>query len=233
MSRITKSKGGTWPEQACNKQRSICTVLMVYLLFALFSPYAHADDWPLPSSIPAYLDRIRPILDSVEGILDEEGVPRYFIFLALAESGGDPLSVSPKGAVGLWQLMPSTARAYGLSPRERLDAEKSTRAAARYIRHLLDEFHGDLLWTVAAYNAGGGNLRRATGYHRGMDFSIVKHKRPAAYALARTVQRMEAEYGQRTVTDNQDRGKDNPGNFGGNGYQGSDAKSADAPRMHD
>lgn len=174
------------------------------LLFALFAPYAHADDWPLPSSTPAYLNRIQPILDKVAGILDEEGVPRYFVFLALAESGGDPLNVSHKGAAGLWQLMPSTARAYGITPGERLDVEKSTRAAARYIRHLLDEFHGNLLWTVAAYNAGGGNLKRATGYYKGMDFNIVKHKRPAAYALARTVQRMEAEYGKRTKSNGAD-----------------------------
>ena len=175
----------------------IKALFTIPLLFALFSPYAHADDWPLPSSTPAYLNRIQPILNKVAGILDAEGVPRYFIFLALAESGGDPLNVSSRGAAGLWQLMPSTARAYGITPSERLDVEKSTRAAARYIRHLLDEFHGDLLWTVAAYNAGGGNLKRATGYYKGMDFNIVEHKRPAAYALARPVQRMEAEYGER------------------------------------
>ncbi len=180
------------------------TLFSIPLLLAFICPVAHADDWPLPSSTQAYLNRIQPNLDKVAGILDAEGVPRYFVFLALAESGGDPLSISPKGAAGLWQLMPSTARAYGITPAERLDGEKSTRAAARYIRHLLDEFHGDLLWAVAAYNAGGGNLKRATGYHKGMDFNIVKHKRPAAYALARTVQRMEAEYGQRTDTDNQD-----------------------------
>lgn len=174
------------------------------LLFAFSCPVAHADDWPLPSSTQAYLNRIQPILDKVAGILDAERVPRYFIFLALAESGGDPLNVSHKGAAGLWQLMPSTARTYGITPAERLDVEQSTRAAARYIRHLMAEFHGDLLWTVAAYNAGGGNLKRATGYHKGMAFDIVKHKRPAAYALARTVQRMEAEYGERTKTDGQD-----------------------------
>lgn len=182
----------------------IKALFAISLLFAFICPVAHADDWPMPSSTQAYLNRIQPILDKVTGILDAERVPRYFIFLALAESGGDPLNVSHKGAAGLWQLMPSTARAYGITAAERLDAEKSTRAAARYIRHLLDEFHGDLLWTVAAYNAGGGNLKRATGYHKGMAFDIVKHKRPAAYALARTVQRMEAEYGERTKGNGQD-----------------------------
>lgn len=174
------------------------------ILTAPFAPYAHADNWPLPTSTQAYIDRLRPNLETVAAILDEEGVPRYFIFLALAESGGNPLNVSPKGAAGLWQLMPQTARAYGITPAERLDVEKSTRAAARYIKHLLDKFDGDLLWTVAAYNAEGSNLKKATGYYKGMDFGIVKDKRPAAYALARTVQRMEAEYGKRLTTENQD-----------------------------
>jgi membrane-bound lytic murein transglycosylase MltF len=172
------------------------------LFLALYAPYAHADDWPLPSSYDSYIERTRPVLDKMAAILDEEGVPRFFVFLALAESGGDPLNVSPKGAAGLWQLVPSTARAYGITPVERLDVEKSTRAAARYIRHLLDEFDGDLLWTVAAYNTGGHNLKRATGYKKGMDFEIVRQKRPAAYALARTVKRMGAEYGKRQTGDN-------------------------------
>lgn len=175
------------------------TILFAIPLFlALCASYAHADDWPLPSSFPAYVERTRPVLDKMAAILDAEGVPRFFIFLALAESGGDPLNVSPKGAAGLWQLMPATARAYGITPAERLDVEKSTRAAAKYIRHLLDEFDNDYLWTVAAYNAGGGNLKRATGYRKGMDFEVVRHKRPAAYALARTVKRMEAEYGKKS-----------------------------------
>lgn len=172
------------------------------LFLALCAPYAHADDWPLPSSYDSYIKRTRPVLDKMAAILDEEGVPRFFIFLALAESGGDPLNVSSKGAAGLWQLMPSTARAYGITPGERLDVEQSTRAAAKYLKHLLNEFDGDLLWTVAAYNAGGRNLKRATGYRKGMGFEIVRQKRPAAYALARTVKRMEAEYGKRQTGDN-------------------------------
>ena len=176
----------------------------ISILTALFAPYAHADEWPLCTSAQAYIERMRPNLETVVAILDAEGVPRFFVFLALAESGGDPLNVSPRGAAGLWQLMPNTARAYGITPAERLDVEKSTRAAARYIKRLLRLFDGDLLWAVAAYNAGGSNLKKATGYAKGMDFSIVKDKRPAAHALARTVQRMEAEYGERVTTENQD-----------------------------
>lgn len=168
------------------------------LYFAFFCPCALADGWPLPESAETYLVRAEPILDEMAAILDAEGVPRYFVFLALAESGGDPQNVSPRGAAGLWQLMPHTARVYGISEADRLDVKKSTRAAAKYIRHLLAMFDNDYRWTVAAYNAGGHNLRKATGYKPGMDFEAVKKARPAAYALARTVQRMEAEYGKRT-----------------------------------
>ena len=169
----------------------------ICLLLACFWPCAVFSAPPVLSSVEVYLERVEPIRSQVEAILEEEGVPVYFLFLALAESGGDQRNVSPAGAGGLWQLMPATARAYGITPVERFDVEKSTRAAARYIRHLLSVFHGDYLWTVAAYNAGGHNLRRATGYKKGMDFSIVKTARPAAYALARTVQRMEARYGRK------------------------------------
>lgn len=168
------------------------------LYFAFFCPCALADGWPLPESAETYLSRAQPILDEMAAILDAEGVPRYFVFLALAESGGDPQNVSPRGAAGLWQLMPHTARAYGITEADRLDVEKSTRAAAKYIRHLLTMFDNDYLWAVAAYNAGGHNLKAATGYKPGMDFERVKKARPAAYALARTVQQMEAEYGKWT-----------------------------------
>ena len=169
----------------------------VCLFLACFWPCAAFSAPPVLSSVETYLERVEPIRAQVEAILADVGVPVYFLFLALAESGGDQRNVSPAGAGGLWQLMPATARAYGIAPAERFDVEKSTRAAARYIRHLLNVFNGDYLWTIAAYNAGGHNLRKATGYKKGMSFEAVKTARPAAYALARTVQRMEARYGRK------------------------------------
>lgn len=169
----------------------------ICLFLACFWPCVAFSAPPMLSSVETYLNRVEPIRAQIEAILEEEGVPRYFVFLALAESGGDPQNISPRGAAGLWQLMPHTARAYGITEADRLDVAKSTRAAAKYIKHLLAMFDNNFLWAVAAYNAGGHNLKAATGYKPGMDFSIVKTTRPAAYALARTVQRMEAEYGKR------------------------------------
>jgi soluble lytic murein transglycosylase-like protein len=88
--------------------------------------------------------------------------------------------------------MPATARSFGLrvdsSVDERLDIHKATRASARYIRKHLKTFHDSVLWAVAAYNAGGSNLRRKTAYQKGMSFEIVKQASYPSYALARTVQ---------------------------------------------
>lgn len=73
-----------------------------------------------------------------------------------AESAFDPAAVSPKGAMGLMQLMPDTAARFGVErpfdPRENLDG------GAAYLRQLLDRFGGDLKLALAAYNAGEGRI---------------------------------------------------------------------------
>lgn len=166
-------------------------ILATCLFLAFLCVSGHVYAWPLPESLPAYCERIRPMSDQIRAVLESEGLGPEWIALALAESGGDAGNVSPKGAAGIWQLMPATARRYGLrvddEVDERFDVEKATRAAAKYIRRQLDAFDGNMLWAVAAYNAGGTNLKRATGYRKGMDFEVVRTIRPAAYALARTV----------------------------------------------
>lgn len=175
----------------------IVRFLTTCLFIAFLCISGHVYAWPVPESLPTYCARIQPISDQIRAILESEGLGSEWIALALAESGGDAHNVSKAGAAGLWQLMPHTARRYGLrvdaDVDERFDIEKSTRAAARYIRHQLDAFDGDILWAVAAYNAGGTNLKRATGYRKGMDFDTVRTIRPAAYALARTVQAIMKE----------------------------------------
>jgi len=69
-----------------------------------------------------------------------------------AESGFDPRAVSPKGAVGLMQLMPETARRYGV--RDRYDPAENIQGGAKYLRDLMRKFNNDLSLTLAAYNAG-------------------------------------------------------------------------------
>jgi soluble lytic murein transglycosylase-like protein len=74
------------------------------------------------------------------------------------ESGYNPRAVSPKGALGLMQLMPDTARHYGVV--DPLDAAQNLRGGARLLRDLLNQFSEDKELALAAYNAGAGAVMR-------------------------------------------------------------------------
>jgi membrane-bound lytic murein transglycosylase D len=101
--------------------------------------------------------------------LRAEGVPQDLIYLAVAESGFQPQALNARsGAGGMWQFMPTGA--YGLTRNgwfdERFDPEKSSKAYAKYMKTLYDQF-GDWYLAMAAYDWGPGNIQRAvmrTGY---------------------------------------------------------------------
>lgn len=105
-------------------------------------------------------ERLFPI---IEPILAAHGIPNDFKYLPLVESGLKE-GTSPKGAAGLWQFMPGTARSYGLKvgkgKDERLNIRKSTIAACKYLNELHDEF-GSWTLAAAAYNNGSVKLAKA------------------------------------------------------------------------
>jgi membrane-bound lytic murein transglycosylase D len=123
------------------------------------------------------MGRYRPI---IEKILDREGLPKDLIYLAMVESGFDPGAISPKAAGGIWQFIPGAARAYGLEVSHWVDArrdpERSTEAAARYLKDLYIRF-GTWHLAFAAYNAGYGAVLKSIARFNTNDFwELVRHE---------------------------------------------------------
>jgi membrane-bound lytic murein transglycosylase D len=123
------------------------------------------------------LARAGRYLPMITNALSEAGLPQELAYLALVESSSLPNAKSSKGAVGLWQFIPNTARLYGLRidrwVDERRDPEKATRAASAYLKELHD-YYGRWYLAAAAYNAGPGAIDRALRSSRAKDFWGIK-----------------------------------------------------------
>lgn len=95
----------------------------------------------------------------IEGCARKYNVPVELICgVILQESGGNPRAVSHAGARGLMQLMPGTARRFGVT--NSFDPAQNIEGGTKYLRFLLDRFKGDLPLAVAAYNSGEGNVEK-------------------------------------------------------------------------
>jgi len=115
-----------------------------------------------PVAAPASARLSRAVLaDQVQAAADRHGLSAKVVeAVAWRESRFNPQAVSPKGAVGVMQLMPATAQALGVDPR---DSAANLDGGASYLAQMLKTFDGDLTLALAAYNAGPDAVRRHAG----------------------------------------------------------------------
>jgi membrane-bound lytic murein transglycosylase D len=129
---------------------------------------------PWPKAAKTYVPLLKPIFTS-------EKVPPELIWVAEVESGFDTRARSPAGAGGLFQLMPETAREYGLRTwifDQRFKPEPAATAAAKHLHRLHARFK-DWRLTLAAYNAGEGTVERCLTRHKAKTYDAIAKFLPA------------------------------------------------------
>ncbi|HZL43185.1 MAG TPA: lytic transglycosylase domain-containing protein [Verrucomicrobiae bacterium] len=145
------------------------------------SPQREREIWtkkvsggPWPASAKEYVPELKPIFAA-------QHVPPELVWVAEVESSFDRRARSPEGAAGLFQLMPDTAKRFGLSlwPRDqRFQPEPSASASAGYLKYLHDRFK-DWRLALAAYNAGEGTVQKLLDRHHARTYDAIAEHLPA------------------------------------------------------
>jgi len=145
---------------------------------------------PWPALANEYVPELKPVFSA-------QKIPPELVWMAEVESGFDRRAVSPAGAAGLFQLMPDTAKRFGLSlwPRDqRYQPEPSATASAQYLKYLHDRFK-DWRLTLAAYNAGEGTVQKLLNRYKTDSYDAIAEHLPAETQMY--VPRIEAVLQQR------------------------------------
>jgi membrane-bound lytic murein transglycosylase D len=140
---------------------------------------------PWPKGAKPYVAQLKPIFK-------KQKVPAELVWIAEVESGFDPRARSPEGATGLFQLMPATAKRFGLRVRpfdDRLKPQESAEAAAKYLQYLHGHYQ-DWRLALAAYNAGEGTVDKLLKRRKARTYDAIAVHLPAETQLY--VPKMEA-----------------------------------------
>jgi membrane-bound lytic murein transglycosylase D len=129
---------------------------------------------PWSAGAKEYVPELKPIFAA-------QKIPPELVWLAEVESSFDRSALSPAGAAGLFQLMPDTAKRFGLSlwPRDqRFQPESSATASAQYLKYLYDRFK-DWRLALAAYNAGEGAVQKLLERYQTRSYDAIAGHLPA------------------------------------------------------
>ena len=129
-----------------------------------------------PAQFNKLIEKGRYFIYFVLEELEKYRLPPELALLPYIESNYDPFSISPSGAMGIWQFMPATARIYGLEDtwwyEQRHDPLVSSKAAVRYLAYLHNRFNKEITYTLAAYNGGPTLLEKQIKLNRKLNKSI-------------------------------------------------------------
>jgi peptidoglycan lytic transglycosylase D len=162
------------------------------------SPQVEREIWikkvakqrPWSAAAKKYVPQLKPMFAA-------EGVPSELVWVAAVESSFDRTAESPAGAAGLFQLMPDTARRFGLSlwPRDqRFQPDPSATASAKYLKYLYGRFK-DWRLALAAYNCGEGTVQKLLDRYHVHSYDAIATHLPAETQMY--VPRIEAVIAQR------------------------------------
>jgi membrane-bound lytic murein transglycosylase D len=160
-------------------------------------PQKERELWVKKVSVAPWSALAKEYVPELKPIFTAQKVPPDLVWVAEVESAFDRRALSPSGAAGLFQLMPDTAKRFGLSlwPRDqRYQPEPSATASAQYLKYLYDRFK-DWRLALAAYNAGEGTVQKLLDRYKTHSYDDIAGHLPAETQMY--VPRVEAVLLQR------------------------------------